>query len=100
MARTHLDHRKHPKSPAANDPIGACSFCGQPARRIKPDSYAPVYDVDCEECGKYRIGGSGEALLRSIGRSGHSPWLRSVARANAGGDRLTIPGGMRIPLEY
>ena len=100
MARTQFDSRKQNRLPSIKEHVGVCSFCHQPARRMKPDSYTAVYDVDCETCGKYRIGGSGEAMLRSIGTSGLSPWLRSVARANADGDRLSVPGGMRVPLEY
>ena len=100
MAPTQTDDRKHPNTAPTKDRPGICSFCRQSARRVKPDAYAAVYDVDCEHCGKYRIGGSGEALLRSMASSGLNPWLRSVARANADGDRLSIPGGMRIPLEY
>jgi hypothetical protein len=100
MSRTHPHTRKQPKSTPTKDRLGPCSFCRQSARRAKPDLYAPVYDVDCEHCGKYRIGGSGEAVLRTMANAGLSSWLRSVARANADGERLSIPGGMRIPLEY
>jgi hypothetical protein len=96
--RAH-SNRGHSKTTAGNNRPGNCSICQQPARRVKPDLYANVYDVDCEQCGKYRIGGSGEAAVRSMGNAGlGARWLRLIARANADGDRLTIPGEMRIPL--
>lgn len=97
--RAHFDKRNEPTTNPSNDRSGNCSFCRQPARRAKPDPYAAVYDIDCERCGKYRIGGSGEAVLRSMLNAGVNPWLRLIAYANADGDRLSIPGGMRVPLE-
>ena len=95
--RAHFSRSR--STSAGNDRLGNCSICQQPARRVKPDPYANVHDVDCERCGKYRIGGSGEAAVRSMGNAGLSArWLRLIARANADGDRLSIPGEMRIPL--
>jgi hypothetical protein len=98
MARAHFDNGKQLATTPTKDRLGVCSFCQQSSRRVRPDPYLAVYDVDCERCGKYRIGGSGEAALRALASAGLDPWLQSIARANAYGDRLSIPGGMRIPL--
>jgi len=93
--------RSHSTTTPGTERLGICSICHQSARRVKPEPYANVYDVDCERCGKYRIGGSGEASVRAMGSVGlNSRWLRLIARANADGDRLSIPGEMRIPLAH
>ena len=97
--RAPFTARRNATPAPASAPLESCSFCQQSARRAKPDPYVNVYDVDCERCGKYRIGGSGEASLRAMGNAGlNARWLRLIARANADGDRLSIPGEMRIPL--
>ena len=58
-----------------------------------------AHDVDCDVCGKYRLASDAEPYLRSLANLAINPWIRLIATANAEGDRLSVPSGMRIPLE-
>ena len=76
-----------------------CAFCHRPAPRHDERPEARSYDIDCETCGKYRVSKRREAAVYALAHATAAPWLRLIAQANAAGERLSIPGGMRIPLE-
>lgn len=80
-------------------PRHRCPLCRSPVDRWKPDAEISAHDFDCLHCGKYRIGVATEQTLRALGANGMTHWLAPIKAANAAGFRLSIPGGMRIPLE-
>jgi hypothetical protein len=76
----------------------SCVFCRLPAgRHVRPELLAT--DIDCRECGHYRIGPRAEATMLRFGALSNGAWVHVIANANAGGQRLVIPGGQRTPLE-
>jgi hypothetical protein len=78
--------------------VSPCVFCQLPAgRNLRPELLAT--DIDCRECGRYRIGHRAEATMLRFGALSNGAWVHVIANANAGGQRLVIPGGQRMPLE-
>lgn len=76
----------------------SCVFCRLPAgRHVRPELLAS--DIDCRECGRYRIGQRAEATMLRFAALSNGAWVHVIANANAGGQRLVIPGGQRMPLD-
>jgi pyruvate dehydrogenase E2 component (dihydrolipoamide acetyltransferase) len=82
-----------PVTPAPEPP---CVFCRWPVRRRVPVGDAD--DVDCDKCGRYRLGRNADAVMNALGDA-RTRWLPAIAKANARGFRLSIPAGMLISLE-
>jgi hypothetical protein len=78
-----------------------CVFCGRPALRKELQAHpeARSYDVDCDTCGKYRVSKHLEGSVTALAGTRPNPWLRLIAQANAAGERLAIPSGVRISLD-
>jgi len=75
-----------------------CVFCRVPARRhVLSDLLAT--DIDCRQCGRYRISERAEETMIRLDTLSNGAWVHVIAHANACGNRLMIPGGQRMPLE-
>jgi len=55
--------------------------------------------MDCDTCGKYRIGGSARTSMLALSEPWHADILPLIAEANARGKRYWVPGGDEIPLK-
>jgi hypothetical protein len=82
----------------SNQPDATCVFCRQLAKDHKPDPDRSLHDVDCDTCGKYRIGGTARASMLERFEAWHADMLPLIAEANARGKRYWVPGGDEISL--
>jgi hypothetical protein len=80
------------------EPNDRCVFCGNPAGSIKPDPDRDLHDIDCDLCGKYRIGGTTQRAMLALREPWHADSLPLIAEANARKKRYWVPGGDEIPL--
>ena len=78
---------------------GVCVFCKRRARRSKAVYDVNAYDIDCDECGKYRISETRETIMLASPDPRSAPWLPIIVDSNARGMRISIPDAAEIPLE-
>jgi hypothetical protein len=81
----------------AND---VCSICNNPLESRVPVGVDPeLSDVECPQCGVYRIGVSSEESMARQSTAHRNGLVRVIQAANARGNRYCINNGREIELE-
>jgi len=76
----------------------SCVFCRRPTPAQATHLEHGATDVDCDNCGKYRVSRRAEKTMIRFSSLSSGAWFSAIGQANARGYRLSIPGGVPIPL--